>query len=102
MLPRLFEASEEVNLNVNILRILCQLDLIPRLSLGPSSRFAMTKDLLINVQDFQMSRYSLQAIRLVDLSINFLESLKQTFPFAAAHRMCFDLTDMLLEVKESP
>ena len=76
MLSRLLETSEEVNLDVNIFRILCQLDLIPRLGLGPSSCFAMTKNLLIDVQHFQVSRYSLQAIRLVDLSIDFLKSLK--------------------------
>ena len=50
MLPGLFEACEKVDLNVNIFRILCQLDLIPRLGLGPSSCFAMTKDLLVDVQ----------------------------------------------------
>ena len=41
MLARLFETRKQVTLNIKIFWLLCEEDLVPALSCGPSSRLAV-------------------------------------------------------------
>lgn len=74
MLARLFQTCEKVKLNIKVLWPLCEEDFVPALSCGPSSRFAMFKDLLIYIEYLQMSGNAFNTVRFVDLFVDLLES----------------------------
>jgi hypothetical protein len=72
VLPGFLQTCQQIDLNVHIVRGLCELDLIPTLRCSPPSRFAMSEDLLVYIEYMKMCRYSFNSIRLIDLSVDIL------------------------------
>jgi hypothetical protein len=97
-LTRFPETSEKVHLQIRVLRLFVELQLVPTLSSSPSPSFAMLEDLLIDVQDMELSRYSFDAIWLVDLRIYLLKPLEQ---FVWIFAFVFHLSDVLFPVEQS-
>ena len=77
MLPRFSEAGKKIQLNVGIYRRLGKANLVPCLRRGPPAGFAMVESLLVQREAFQLSRDTLEAIRVINLGVNVLDRLQK-------------------------
>jgi hypothetical protein len=100
MLSRLFQTSQEVDLDVRVFWLVRKLDFVPSLSGGPSTGFSVAQDLLVDVEDPKLGGNSLEAIWLVDMGVYVLQLLEDTRLLCLILILKFGSSRMLLEMEQ--
>jgi hypothetical protein len=81
MLTRLLKTGQEIQLNIQIVRVFGQADLIPGLCGFPPPSLSVTENHLVNVHVGHCGNHALETVRIINLSVNVLNGLQKPLLF---------------------